>query len=131
MAIVERRQPLAIGQYVIVHAAHVDAVAVRMRTRHVERFHAAMFAEQMPRHAGVEAVLGQCVRAADQTEPRSGYDQVNVARHPADRAGAGLYERPRRRVDFEADLAAMAPARAHDQTRTRHAQTPGRTTPRL
>jgi len=77
-------------------------------------------AEQVACHAGVEAVFGQCIGATDQAEPRGRHDQVRVTRHPADRTGARLQQRPWRHVDFETHRAAMATAAAHHQTGTGH-----------
>src|SRR5215472_13520752 len=52
-----------LGERRLIEAAEIDAVAVGVGARHVERFHAAVAAEQMLRGAGVEAVLTQRLRA--------------------------------------------------------------------
>src|SRR5882724_9622379 len=43
----------------IVEAAHIDVDLVRVGARHIERMHAAMLAEGVLRHAGVERVGGE------------------------------------------------------------------------
>src|SRR5690242_11395446 len=114
IGIVERRQPLAIRENVAIEAARVDAVTMRMRTRNVERFHTAVFAEQVPRGAGVETVFGERVFALQQAEARSGHDEMQETRHAADRAVAFLHLRMRRRIHFETHAAAVAAAGMSD-----------------
>src|SRR5689334_12489143 len=63
-----------------VEATDVDAVAVRMRPRHIERFDAAGRAEEVPRYAGVERVRGQRFRALQQAKLRRGHDEMEIAR---------------------------------------------------
>src|SRR6185503_14629939 len=82
-----------------VEAARVDAVAVRMRARHVERLDAADRAERVLRGLGVELVSGECVRARKELEARLRHDQMKVAGSAADRAiTIGNFD-PRRRHD--------------------------------
>src|SRR5207237_4643164 len=59
----------------LIEAAHVDAVALGVGAWHVEGLDAAASAEQVPRRAGVEGVLAERVRAAEQPEPRARHAQ--------------------------------------------------------
>jgi RNase P/RNase MRP subunit p30 len=69
-------------------AAHVDAVAVGVGARHVEGLDAAVAAEQVARGARVERVLAEALGAAQQPKAGARHDQVQIARHAADRAVA-------------------------------------------
>src|SRR5262249_38935118 len=91
----------------LIQAARVDAVAVGMRARHIERLDAAHRAEKMLRHAGVESIRGEEFRALEQAEARLRHDQVQEPRLRADRAIALGDREAGGRLDFEADPAAM------------------------
>src|SRR5690348_14241545 len=113
IVVVEKAELVSL-QGTFINAPHIDAVAVRMRARHVKRFHAAMRAEQMPRGTGIEAVFGERILALQQPETRGWHDQMHEARHAADRAVALLHLRSRWRVHFETHAAAVAAAAVGD-----------------
>src|SRR5205085_1598842 len=94
---------------------HVDVDAVGIRTRHIKRFDPTHVAEAMLRDAGVERVLAQAFRALQQAETRGGHDQVQEARHAADRAVALDRVNVRRRVNFETHAAAMTTTAMDDE----------------
>lgn len=54
-----------IGHPAGIHAAQIDVDAIRVRARHVKTLHSAGLAEQMPRRAGIEAVLAQILGVAE------------------------------------------------------------------
>src|SRR5437764_3126825 len=54
-----------LGQIDPVDAARVDVDLIRIRARHVERVHAAMFAKRMLRRSGVELVRRQIILSAE------------------------------------------------------------------
>src|SRR5262249_11551732 len=84
--------------------------AVRVRARHVEGLDAADRAEEVLGGAGVEAIAGERLAAREQAEARARHDQVQEARPRADRAVALADLERGRRVDLEADAAAMTAA---------------------
>ena len=98
-------------------AAHVDVDAVRIRARHIERFHPADRAETVHGHAGAEAVIGQHILAGQQAEARRRYDQVQVAAGRADTAVAVDDLDVSRRIHLEADAPAVTAADMGDQGR--------------
>src|SRR5204862_7651334 len=69
-----------------IQAARVDAVAIRARARHVERFAAAGRAEKMLRGSGVEGIARQEFLALKQPEARLGHDEMQIPRLGADGA---------------------------------------------
>src|SRR6185436_19320914 len=94
----------------LVQAAHVDAVAVRVRARHVEGLDAAVRAEEVPRDFRVELVVGQRILAGEQPEILFLDEQVLVPRACAHRAVAIAHLECLRRLDLEAHAPAMATA---------------------
>ena len=91
-----------------VEAAHVDAVAVRVRARNIERFDAAGLAERVPGDAGIEGVNAQIFRSLEQLESGARYDEVQVARFRADRTVALAHLDVLGRFHFEPNRAAVA-----------------------
>src|SRR5579872_1844381 len=68
--------------------AEIDADFVGIGARHVERMNAANRAKGMLRRAGVEAVGGKRILAADELELLRRHNQMQKAFFPADRAVA-------------------------------------------
>jgi hypothetical protein len=95
-------------------AARVDAVAIGMRARHVERLDAAGGAEQVLGRARVELVARQCVFACEQPEACPRHDQVQITAAPADGAVAVEHLEMRGSAHLEAHAAAVAAAGVHD-----------------
>ena len=93
-----------------VEAARVDAVAVGVGARDIERLHAAMAAEAVPGDAGAEGVLDEVVPACQQAEIRGADDQVQVRRARAHRAVAIEQLEVARREDLDAHSPAVAGA---------------------
>src|SRR5262249_7813284 len=93
-----------------IEAARVDAEAVGMGARHVERFHAADRAEEVLRGAGVEGVSGEHIPAREQGEALRGHDEVQVTGLAADRAVALVHGDPGGGEDLETQAAAVAAA---------------------
>jgi len=94
----------------LIEAAEIDAVAVGVGARHVERFHPAAAAEQVPGTAGIEAVLAEHLRAAQQAETSARHDQVQVTAHAADRAVTFTHRHACRGLHLEGDRAAVTAA---------------------
>src|ERR1044072_4564241 len=76
------------GPVDVMEAAGIDDDAVRLRTRDVERVHAAMRAEGMLRNAGAEGVGFQRALAAQQLERGQVHGEVQHTFLGADRAAA-------------------------------------------
>src|ERR1700704_895462 len=94
----------------LLKAAHIDAIAVGLRARHVEALYSAHGAKMMLCRSSVEAVGGDPTGAGEQPEALLGYDQMHIAGHAADRAIAVLDFDLVGRQHLEGDGAAMAPA---------------------
>src|SRR6266403_2047493 len=93
-----------------VEAARVHAEAIRMRTRHVERFDAANRTEQVLGRVRVEAVRCQNIAARKQLEAIGGNHQVQVARLATHGAVAVGNLELGRCHHFESDATAMTTA---------------------
>ena len=106
-----RRQAMVLIQTTPVHA---DRLGVRAGA--VEALDAAMLAEQVPRLPRAEAVERQVISSLGLAKARVGHDQMEITRHPTDRAATveqvhiGTLE-----PHLEADMAAMAAAFDGDQ----------------
>jgi hypothetical protein len=97
-----------------VEAAHVDAVTIGIRARHVEGFNPANFTEQMSGDTGIEHVGREGVGALQQFESRLRHDEMKKARLAADRAVALIRFDLRGREDFESHTPAVATAEMLD-----------------
>src|SRR5512145_1087218 len=109
-----------------IDAAHVDAVAVRIRTRHIERLDAAHPAEKMPGDSGVERISRKKLRALNQGEARLGHDKMEIAALAAHRAVALARLDFRGRLDFKAHAPAVATSRMPGHNSACRKQTSGR-----
>lgn len=79
-----------------------------MRTRHVKRFHAALFAKPMLCRAGVETIFSLGRIAAEQSEPGFRHDEMQKTDLCTDRAIAFCYYQFGWCVDFKAHGATVA-----------------------
>src|SRR5215212_244602 len=111
MLAVEQAARLHGRRVVIVEAAGVDTVILRIGARLIEGVDAAMAAEGVLRRAGIELIDGQIVGAAQDFETVMQHRQVQDALLGADRAIA-FPDRGFREIDLyaKAHLAAMAAA---------------------
>ena len=91
-------------------AIRIDADAIRMRARHVERLDSAMAAEVMLRDPGVKSVCLDVVFPIEQTKVAPGNDQVKISCHTADAAIALIGPDSRGRLNFEPNSPTMATA---------------------
>src|SRR5688572_20022153 len=101
-----------------IDAARVDAEAIGVRPRHVERFDAAGGAEVMPRRPGVERIGGQGFLALDEPEAMRGHDEMLVREAAAHRAIALIDAELGGCLHFEAHASAMASALVVDHERS-------------
>src|ERR1700744_440368 len=86
-----------------IDAARIDADAVRVRARNVERFHAASRAEQVFCDARVEGVGRERISAAEQFEAIFRHYQMQKSDFAANRAVAFVHFDGCRCNYFEAD----------------------------
>ena len=71
-----------------IQAAHVDAVAIRMRAWNIERFDAAARAEKMLGSAGIELIGGQGILSGNEFEARGRDYEMQISRFAANGAVA-------------------------------------------
>lgn len=69
-----------------IKAARIYTEAVRVRSRHVEGFYAAVATEIMLRRAGIEGIARQIILSSRQAKRICRNDEVLVSRHAADTA---------------------------------------------
>src|SRR5215468_11697521 len=108
-----------------IETTQVDAVAIGVGARHVEGFHSTVATEQVLLVAGVEAVVAERVRAAQQTKARARHDPVPKPTHAADGAVALAHDQPCRCVYLEGHRSAVATAAVRAE-RLRHCCRPTR-----
>lgn len=72
------RRDAHVAEILGVQAAEIDAIAVRMRARHVVRLYSAHGAEQVLGGLGIEFVGRQLVRTRKQAKAFLRHDQVQI-----------------------------------------------------
>jgi hypothetical protein len=98
-----------------IQAAHVNAVTVRMRSRHIERFDATCLTKHVLCHTGVEGVDRKRFRTLDESEAGFRHDQMKKPAFTTDRTVAfDRFDRSRR-FDLESHTAAMAATAVFNQ----------------
>ena len=96
-----------------IEAVCVDTDARRMGSRHIVGFHAAMAAKIVLRDTRVKRIRLDRILAAQESEIRFRYDQVEIAAHSADTAIALIGLDVRGRLDFKLHAAAMTASFMH------------------
>src|SRR5215470_6427302 len=98
-------------------AAHVDTVAVRIRSRNIKRFDAAHPAKQVLGDPRVKRIRRETFRPLKQNKPRFGNDEMKIAGPAANRAVAFRGLDFLRGFDFELHATTMAtPRMNHEQS---------------
>src|SRR5579872_3955740 len=80
----------------------------------------------MPRRTGVESILGEQLRSAEQAESALRHDEVQIAAHPADRAVAIAGTQARWRQHLEGYCATMTAATVGEQLLRQASRSPRR-----
>ena len=93
-----------------VYAVCIDADAIRVGSRNIEGLYSTRGTEQVPGGTGIEGVGREGFLAGNEPEAFPGNDQVSVSRAGTHGAVAYVQGQMCRRLDFEADLAAMTPS---------------------
>ena len=92
----------------LIHAAHIHALALRMRPRHIKGLDPAVLAEGVLSHTCIESVGRQHVFARKKAKPLRRYDQVDESDDCAYGAVAVQKRDPGRCVNFELHGTAVA-----------------------
>lgn len=95
---------------VTLETTHIDAEALRVGSRHIERFYAAMPAKIMPGNPGVEGINGKLRLPRQQSESIRRHNQVQVTRFLANTAVTLVRLDDGLRHDFELHGATMTAA---------------------